>query len=59
MMYRALTPPGYKEEYLIGIRLSKTGKIMAFVSAIPQIINVRGQSVKMVDVRTMLCFHSR
>lgn len=56
MMYRALTPPGYKEEYLIGIRLSKTHKLMAFVSAIPQIISVRGQGVKMVDVGDRVLF---
>lgn len=58
VIYRALTPPGYKEEYLIGVRLTKTGKLMGFVSAIPQVISVRGKLVNMVDVGNRAWFLS-
>jgi glycylpeptide N-tetradecanoyltransferase len=31
---RALTPPGYFPEWHIGVRVQKTGKLVAFISGI-------------------------
>ena len=47
---RALTPPGYRKEYHIGVRNAKSGKLLGFITGTPQTVNVRGTPVKMVDV---------
>ena len=50
MTRRALTPPGYRKEYHIGVRNAKSGKLLGFITGTPQTVNVRGTPVKMVDV---------
>lgn len=37
----ALTPPGYEEEWHIGVRVQKTGKLVAFISGIKIEIRAR------------------
>jgi glycylpeptide N-tetradecanoyltransferase len=34
-LHWALTPPGYKPELHLGVRSSKSGKLMAFISGVP------------------------
>jgi len=34
LTHRALTPPGYFPEWHIGVRVQKTGKLVAFISGI-------------------------
>ena len=43
-------PPGYKKEYQIGVRSSKSGVLLGFISAVPQKIHVRESVVPMVEV---------
>ena len=43
-------PPGYKKEYHIGVRSSKSGMLLGFISAVPQKIHVRESVVPMVEV---------
>jgi glycylpeptide N-tetradecanoyltransferase len=31
----ALTPPGYSEQFHLGVRGSKTGKLLGFISGVP------------------------
>ena len=56
---RALTPPGYKKEYHIGIRVTKTGALMGFITAVPQMVHVRDKLVNMVDVGSHFHFECR
>lgn len=51
IMHRALTPPGYKKEYHIGVRSEKSGMLLGFISAVPQKIHVRKNVISMVEVR--------
>ena len=51
---RALTPPGYKPEYHIGVRNSSNKMLLGFITGTPQIVNIRGKTVEMVDVDLFL-----
>lgn len=55
----ALTPPGYKVEYLLGVRASASKKLVAFISAIPA--NVKVQSTDRLEVVEInfLCVHKK
>eukprot|EP00980_Cylindrotheca_fusiformis_P015249 scaffold4239_cov80-Cylindrotheca_fusiformis.AAC.6 len=55
----ALTPPGYTNDLLLGVRATKTKKLVAFISAIPA--NVRVQSTHQLDVVEInfLCVHKK
>jgi len=55
----ALTPPGYRTEYLLGVRATKTKKLIAFISAVPANIHVRSkESLDVVEVN-YLCIHKK
>lgn len=55
----ALTPPGYTNDLLLGVRASASKKLVAFISAIPA--NVRVQSTSNLDVVEInfLCVHKK
>mmetsp|Transcript_37542 Transcript_37542/g.91071 ORF Transcript_37542/g.91071 Transcript_37542/m.91071 type:complete len:416 (-) Transcript_37542:40-1287(-) len=55
----ALTPPGYSNDLLLGVRASKTKKLVAFISAIPA--NVKVQSTERLEVVEInfLCVHKK
>ena len=55
----ALTPPGYTNDLLLGVRASKSKKLVAFISAVPA--NVRVQSTSKLDVVEInfLCVHKK
>jgi glycylpeptide N-tetradecanoyltransferase len=36
----ALTPPGFKKEWHVGVRVKETGKLVAFITAIPATVHV-------------------
>jgi hypothetical protein len=42
---RALKPPGWKGEWHAGVRVKTSKKMVAFISAIPALISVRGKCV--------------
>jgi len=50
----ALTPPGYKEEFHLGVRSSKSGKLMAFITGVPAKVRVYDVEKDMVEVN-FLC----
>lgn len=55
----ALTPPGYTNDLLLGVRASASKKLVAFISAVPA--NVRVQSSSKLDVVEInfLCVHKK
>jgi hypothetical protein len=44
-MGRALTAPGYEPNWHIGVRVAKTGKLIAFISGIKIDVRVRSKYV--------------
>jgi glycylpeptide N-tetradecanoyltransferase len=52
----ALTPPGYKKDWLFGVRGGKKNKLFGFISGIPVHINVNGKSMVMAEIN-FLCVH--
>ncbi len=55
----ALTPPGYTNDLLLGVRASASKKLVAFISAVPA--NIRVQSTSKLDVVEInfLCVHKK
>jgi glycylpeptide N-tetradecanoyltransferase len=55
----ALTPPGYSNDLLLGVRGSSSKKLVAFISAVPA--NVKVQSTSRLDVVEInfLCVHKK
>ena len=55
----ALTPPGYSNDLLLGVRASTSKKLVAFISAVPA--NVRVQSTSKLEVVEInfLCVHKK
>mgnify|MGYP001225459519 FL=1 len=54
----ALTPPGYYKTWFVGIRVSSSNKLVAFISAVPVTLNANGKTVKAVDIN-FLCVHKK
>ena len=55
----ALTPPGYRNDFLLAVRAEKSGKLVAFISAIPATVRVRAKDpVEMVEIN-FLCVHKK
>ena len=55
----ALTVPGYDENLHLGLRSSKSNKLMAFISGIPAKMSVHhGGNVEMVEIN-FLCVHKK
>lgn len=54
----ALTPPGYRSEYLLGVRATASKKLIAFISAVPTNMRVRSESLDVVEVN-YLCIHKK
>jgi glycylpeptide N-tetradecanoyltransferase len=54
----ALTPPGYKPEWHIGVRAVASKKLVGFITGIPSDMKVEGTSMKMAEVN-FLCVHKK
>eukprot|EP00953_Heterococcus_sp_UTEX-ZZ885_P030051 15896-Heterococcus_DN1.PRE.4 len=54
----ALTPPGYSEQFHLGVRGSKTGKLLGFISGVPATMRVLDKTVKTVEIN-FLCVHKK
>ena len=54
----ALLPPGTPKEWHCGVRVSGTGKLVAFISAVPATIRVAAAAVPMVEIN-FLCVHKK
>ncbi|TPX35754.1 hypothetical protein SmJEL517_g01935 [Synchytrium microbalum] len=54
----ALKPPGWKPQWLIGVRVTSNRKLVAFISGIPATLRVREHSQQLVEIN-FLCVHKR
>src|SRR3569833_2360903 len=50
----ALTPPGYFQDWIFGVRWGKKNKLFGFITGIPVHIDVRGKKVLMAEIN-FLC----
>lgn len=54
----ALQPPGYLQEWHTGVRITKSNKLVGFISAVPANIRVHDALKKMVEIN-FLCVHKK
>jgi len=54
----ALTPPGYLQQWHVGVRVQKTHKLVGFITGIPANIQVYDTCVKMAEIN-FLCVHKK
>jgi glycylpeptide N-tetradecanoyltransferase len=55
----ALTPPGFRNDFLLAVRAVKSRKLVAFISAVPATVRVRtNDPVDMVEIN-FLCVHKK
>ncbi|KAF6009290.1 hypothetical protein HII13_003635 [Brettanomyces bruxellensis] len=54
----ALKTPGWKKQWHLGVRVKKTKKLVAFISAVPATLRVRGNTFKAVEIN-FLCVHKQ
>lgn len=54
----ALTPPGYKKEWILGVRGGKKNKLYGFISGIPVHIMTHNQQRVMAEIN-FLCVHKK
>lgn len=54
----ALKAPGWRKNWHVGVRASKSRKLVAFISGIPVRLRVRGQAVNMSEIN-FLCIHKK
>lgn len=54
----ALTPPGYSKDFHLGVRSSKSGKLMAFITAVPADVRAYEKTAPMVEIN-FLCVHKK
>lgn len=54
----SLRSPGWKADWHVGVRVRSTGKLVAFISAIPVDLRVRDNTIKSVEIN-FLCVHKQ
>ena len=54
----ALLPPGYKQDWIVGVRGGKKKTLFGFITGIPVTMNVLGKSVTMAEIN-FLCVHKQ
>lgn len=54
----ALKPPGWKKEWHVGVRVKSSGRLVAFISAIPVTLEIRAKKVASVEIN-FLCIHKK
>jgi glycylpeptide N-tetradecanoyltransferase len=54
----ALTPPGFHKQWHVGVRNTKTNKLMAFISGIPVTTRVYEHEMAMAEIN-FLCVHKK
>lgn len=55
---RALMSPGWKKEWHIGVRATKSRKLVASICGVPTEIRVRGERIKVTEIN-FLCIHKK
>ena len=51
-------PPGYRIDWLVGVRVSASQRLVGFISAIPADIRINATCIKMVEIN-FLCVHKK
>jgi len=54
----ALQPPGWLKDWHCGVRVTKSGRLVGFISAVPATLNIYNQTQKMVEIN-FLCVHKK
>lgn len=54
----ALKPPGWEQDWHIGVRVKDTGRLIAFISGVPCDLTIRGNNIKSVEIN-FLCVHKQ
>merc|ERR1719408_21090 len=54
----ALKPPGFELDWHVGVQAKQSGKLVAFITAIPANIQVHDKTVQMVEIN-FLCVHKK
>ncbi|CDK29822.1 unnamed protein product [Kuraishia capsulata CBS 1993] len=54
----ALKPPGWRRDWHVGVRVKASGKLVAFISAVPATLSVRDTEMKAVEIN-FLCIHKK
>ncbi|XP_044763920.1 glycylpeptide N-tetradecanoyltransferase [Coccinella septempunctata] len=54
----ALQPPGWKKEWLCGVRVVKSGRLVGFISAVPATLHIKDIAKPMVEIN-FLCVHKK
>jgi len=54
----ALTPPGFHPQYHLGVRSSKTKRLMALITGVPATVRVYDKLTPMVEIN-FLCVHKK
>jgi glycylpeptide N-tetradecanoyltransferase len=55
---RALLPPGWKRNWHTAVRAAKSGKLLAFISAIPADLRISDREQRLVEIN-FLCVHKK
>lgn len=54
----ALQPPHYHQEWHVGVRATKSGKLMAMITGVPALMHAYESSMKMAEIN-FLCIHKK
>lgn len=54
----ALKPPGWKKDWHVGVRVCKSGRLVAFISGIPINLRIRDKVILSVEIN-FLCVHKK
>ncbi|KAJ3020838.1 Glycylpeptide N-tetradecanoyltransferase 2 [Thoreauomyces humboldtii] len=54
----ALQPPGWKQQWHIGVRVASNNKLVAFISGVPAFLRVGSHKQKIVEIN-FLCVHKK
>ncbi|EAW10274.1 glycylpeptide N-tetradecanoyltransferase swoF [Aspergillus clavatus NRRL 1] len=57
-LHWALMSPGWKKEWHVGVRATKSRKLVASICGVPTEIRVRDQKIKVVEIN-FLCIHKK
>ncbi|PKY02092.1 N-myristoyl transferase [Aspergillus campestris IBT 28561] len=57
-LHWALMSPGWKKEWHVGVRATKSKKLVASICGVPTELRVRGQKIKVTEIN-FLCIHKK
>lgn len=55
----ALKPPGWKKEWNIGVRAKETGKLVASITGVPQVLRIKDMPPQLMGEVNFLCIHKK